>query len=201
MSDAQIKRYKDDSQRQIARENALKRGLGSLETHPIHLNPLYGEKNGRWKGGSSELIEQLRRDIVDWKKKSSEFCNYRCVFTGNRFQNIHHIISFNSILEEVFNECHLNKRQKVSDYTNEEYLVLKDTLLNKHRNTLYGACLCKELHELFHKEYTYYDSSINDFIDYANRIENNEYENYFYKHGLTKNINYNYIDYVKNALV
>lgn len=201
MSEAQILRYQRDDERQIARQNALKRGLGAVDTHPIHLNPLYGDKNGRWNGGASELIDQLRREISTWKKKSSAFCDYSCVITGDRFKNIHHVISFNFILEEVFIESGIDKRSKVMDYTNEEYSVLKQLLIGKHNDTLYGACLCKELHELFHKEYTYYNSSIEDFLDFIFRIENGFYDEYFEQHNLVKKINYTYINYLRNAII
>ena len=66
----------------------------------------------------------------------------------------------------------LDRRSKISDYSNDEYSNLKDCLISLHNDTLYGACLCKEWHELFHKEYTYYDSTLdvqilkNDFFDY-----------------------------------
>ena len=82
ISASQKKRYKNPDQREIARQNAIKRNLGVGDTNPIHLNPLYGEKNGRWKGGASDLIEQLRRDIINWKKSSAEFCDYKCIFNG-----------------------------------------------------------------------------------------------------------------------
>ena len=42
-------RYKDPYQWDLARKNAIKRGLGFGNTNPAHLNPLYGKRNGRWK--------------------------------------------------------------------------------------------------------------------------------------------------------
>ena len=197
MSIAQHNRYKNPEQREIARQNAIKGEYCVGDKCPIRKNPLYGKSNGRWNGGSSELVEQLRREILDWKKKSSEFCEYKCVFTGKRFQNIHHIKSFNLILEETLNTIKLDKRQKVSDYSEDEFLLLKSSLINAHIQTYYGACLCKELHELFHKEYTYFDSTINDFINFSNRIINGYYDQFFKENNLIKNINYKYLDYLK----
>ena len=196
---AQSKRYENPAEREIARKNAIARGAWVGEKHPIHINPLYGEKNGRWKGGASELIEQLRRDILDWKKNSSKFCDYKCIFTGGRFQNIHHIISFNSLVDEAFATTCLNRRTKVSDYSTQEYDELKACLIELHNQTFFGACLCKELHELFHKEYTYYDSTIDDFIDFTNKIIDGYYDNYFVENNLSKEINYKYIDYLKST--
>ena len=194
------KRYENPEQREIARQNAIKRGLGVGDSNPIHINPLYGEKNGRWKGGASALIEQLRRDIIDWKKDSSEFCNYKCIFTGGRFQNIHHIISFNSLVDKALDITCLERRSKISDYSNEEYENLKTCLIELHNQTLFGACLCEELHELFHKEYTYYDSTIDDFVDFTRKVIDGYYDYYFNEKDLNKNIYYDYVDYLEKQI-
>lgn len=194
------KRYENPEQREIAKQNAIKRGLGVGDSNPIHINPLYGEKNGRWKGGASALIEQLRRDIIDWKKDSSEFCNYKCIFTGGRFQNIHHIISFNSLVDKALDITCLERRSKISDYSNEEYENLKTCLIELHNQTLFGACLCEELHELFHKEYTYYDSTIDDFVDFARKVIDGYYDYYFNEKDLNKNIDYDYVDYLEKQI-
>lgn len=193
------KRYEDPEQRKLARQNALKRGLGKGDLAPAKKNPLYGEKNGRWNGGASNLIEQLRRDILDWKKKSSEFCDYKCIITGNRFQNIHHIISFNSIVEESLNELKLNRRSKISDYSESEYFAIRQLVINKHNDTYFGACLCKEIHELFHKEYSYYDSTNYDFIEFIHRIADGYYDEYLRNNRIDKNINIKYLDYLESA--
>ena len=86
------------------------------------------------------MIEQLRRDILDWKKNSSKFCDYKCIFTGGRFQNIHHIISFNSLVDEAFNIACLDRRSKVSDYSTQEYEKLKICLIGLHNQTLFCRC-------------------------------------------------------------
>jgi hypothetical protein len=195
------KRYENPEQRELARQNAIKRGLGVGDSNPIHINPLYGEKNGRWKGGASALIEQLRRDIIDWKKDSSEFCNYKCIFTGGRFQNIHHIISFNSLVDKALDITCLERRSKISDYSNEEYENLKTCLIELHSQTLFGACLCEELHELFHKEYTYYDSTIDDFVDFTRKVIDGYYDYYFNEKDLNKNIDYDYVNYLEKQIV
>lgn len=196
ISISQKERYKNPEQIEIARQNAIKRELGKGDTNPIHINPLYGEKNGRWKGGMSDLSVQLRRDILDWKKSSSEFCDYKCVLTGNRFQNIHHLISFDSILQEALINVGLDKKNKVADYTSEEYESLRNEIITLHSSTLYGACMCKELHELFHKEYTYFNSTIDDFISFVNNLIDGKYNDFLEESNLILNINEKYISYL-----
>ncbi len=184
-------RYKNIEQREIARQNDIKRGTWKGCLHPIHLNPLYGEKNGRWKGGISDLSVQLRRGIIEWKNLSANFCDYKCILTGNRFQNIHHVISFDSILHTALTKLGVDKKNKVSEYTSEDYDLLRNEIIRLHSDTLYGACLCKELHELFHKEYTYYNSTINDFIGFIELLTQGDYENYLNQNNLKLNMNKN----------
>lgn len=198
ISVAQKKRYSNKTEREKVRIKAIEQGRWRGDSHPIHKNPLFGERNGRWKGGTSDLSVQLRRDIVDWKKSSSEFCNYKCILTGLRFQNIHHVISFNSMLQNALSDTGLNKKDKVADYTYEEYQSLRDKIVQYHSSTLYGACLCKELHELFHKEYTYYDSSINDFILFIDNMVNGKYNNFLVDNNICLNVNEKYINYLKS---
>lgn len=196
MSVAQKKRYSNHKQRKIASENAIRLGYCVGEKCPVKNNPLYGEKNGRWKGGMSDLSVQLRRDILDWKKSSSEFCGYKCILTGNRFQNIHHLISFDSILQEALKNTGLDKKNKVADYTSEEYESLRNEIITLHSSTLYGACMCKELHELFHKEYTYFNSTIDDFISFVNNLIDGKYNDFLEESNLILNINEKYISYL-----
>ena len=200
MSEAQKKRYQDPEQRRISREIALRDGRWQGDKHPIHLNPLYGEKNGRWKGGNSNSIDQFRRDIIDWKKQSSEFCNYKCVITGKRFQNIHHLTSFNHIIDTALHNVNIDLRPNISDYTKDEYLAIKNELLRLHESTPYGACLNSEIHTLFHKQYSYYDATIQNFLEFCNDIENGLYDDFFIEHKMKANINHEYIDYLNNKI-
>ena len=200
ISIAQMKRYSDPEQRKIASENAIRvANTRTLDNYYTHNHPPIGEKNGRWKGGMSDLSVQLRRDIIDWKKESAAFCNYKCIFTGNRFQNIHHLTSFNTILDDVLSSLRLDKRDCVSNYTDKEYKAIKLSLIESHKNTLYGACLCEELHSLFHKEYTYFNATIQDFIDFSKKIISGYYDLFFQENNLAKNLNTDYIDYVKST--
>lgn len=52
------------------------------EDNPRHKTPLFGEKNGRWQGGITDLYRGLRNGIGQWQRDSMEFCHYKCVITG-----------------------------------------------------------------------------------------------------------------------
>lgn len=184
------------------REAISKRRKGKWdgENNPRHIDPLYGKLNGNWKGGSKQLIEQLRKDIDDWKSTSIEICNYSCVFTDGRFDNIHHIIPFNYIVDQMFENTGLDRRSTVSDYSENEYMMLKTEIIKLHNDTVFGACLCKQLHELYHKEYSYYNSDLKDFIEFSEKVISGFYDDFFNENNLVKSINYKYIGYLKSRL-
>ena len=48
------------------------------------------------------IAKFFRGHIQNWKVNSMKNCNYRCILTGSKDFAIHHIISFNIILENVF---------------------------------------------------------------------------------------------------
>lgn len=105
-----------------------------------------------------------------------------------------------SIVEESLNELKLNRRSKISDYSESEYFAIRQLVINKHNYTYFGACLCKEIHELFHKEYSYYDSTNYDFIEFIHRIADGYYDEYLRNSRIDKNINMKYLDYLESTV-
>ena len=200
MSEAQTKRYQDPEQREISRQIAIRNGYFQLENHPIHKNPLYGEANGRWKGGCSESVNQFRRDILEWKKESIRFCDYKCVITGEQFKDIHHPISFNAILCKALKNVGLDLKPQISDYSNSEYSKIKSELIRIHKIIPYGACLNSKIHTLFHKEFSYYDFTINDFVSFYTKICNGDYAQFFNENDLNLSLNEEYFAYLKKYL-
>lgn len=49
------------------------------------------------KGVYNYLSEYIRKRNKDWKIKSAKICNYKCVITGQRFNEIHHLYGMNMI--------------------------------------------------------------------------------------------------------
>lgn len=114
-----------------------------------------GETSPRWKGGITEIGERLRRSAYLWKNDSKKACGFKCVISGERFDHIHHIYGFDMILEETFAETGMGKREKISDYSEDELKILEDACLKIHYKYGLGACLTKENHENFHQIYKY----------------------------------------------
>ena len=102
------------------------------ENNPRHINPLYGELNGRWKGGILDTYLELRSETKDWFNESMKFCGYKCVITGDEFDNVHHTTAFRDIVDEVFEVTKIDVKPKVCDYSVEEFNELRATLKDLH---------------------------------------------------------------------
>ena len=124
-----------------------------------------------WKGGISETRKYLRRKMYDWKKQSMMACNYKCDITGNRFDDIHHLYGFDKILQEVLENTKVELKEIISEYTNEELLMLEEECVKLHEKYGLGVCLTREMHELFHKEYGYGNNTPEQYYEFKNKYQ------------------------------
>ena len=193
---------KNRSKEQCEKMSRIMKEKGSWvgNKNPRHLNPLYGENNGRWMGGITQTYTELRSDIKDWMSKSMDFCNYKCVISGGAFDNVHHTTPFKNIVNQSFEITGLELKEKVCDYQNKEFDNLREVLKELHELYGYGACINKNIHKLFHDNYGYTKFFAFDFLDFAHRIDNGEFEEWFKENDLVININYEYMDYLENIL-
>lgn len=183
-------------------EEMRKRQIGKWagDKNPRHINPLNGSLNGRWKNGATPIYAELRSETKMWQKDSMEFCNYHCVITGGNYNNVHHTLSFRDIVDIAFEETHLEIREKVMDYSEEEFAELKNIIKQLHEIFGYGACLQKDVHKLFHDEYGYLNFTPYDFLDFVYRIDCGEFDEWFEEKNLQIDINYKYIEYLEGIL-
>lgn len=172
------------------------KGKWAGDKNPRHNNPLNGEKNGRWKGGVLTINQELRSETKDWQQESMKYCDYKCVITGGGFDNIHHTIGFNKIIDEVYNNTKLDIRPQVKDYSLDEMNMLREETKRLHNIYGFGACINKDVHKLFHDTYGYIDFKIEDFIAFVLDIKNEKYNDWFQENNLQININEKYLNYL-----
>lgn len=184
----------------VISERNMRLGRWKGENNPRHINPLNGSLNPNWQGGLTNFYQELRSDTKDWFYESAEFCDYTCVISGLNFDNVHHTTAFKDIIDETCRLTGLNKRGTVSDYTEEEFDTLTDTLKYLHKEYGLGACITKEVHKLFHDNYGYKDFTACDFLDFVYRIDIGEFDDWFIKNSIPIKINYEYIDYLESTL-
>jgi hypothetical protein len=80
-------------------------------------------------------------------------CGYKCVITKERFDVIHHIVSFNTILKESLHELNYELYENISNYNSEELQNIVKKVIEIHNNYGCGVCLTRAMHDKFHKIY------------------------------------------------
>lgn len=100
-----------------------------------------------------DIKKFLRGHLSDWKSRSMEDCNYQCVLTGSKDFRIHHLYSFGSIVNDIFEENDFVVKDNLSDYTADELQNIIDACVKKHDEYPLGVCVRTDIHEAFHKKY------------------------------------------------
>ena len=82
-------------------------------------------------------------------------CEYKCVLTGSKCFDIHHIYSFSNIFDELSKEIDLPTDKIFTEYTEAELELIKNKFLEIHNKYPLGVCVSKEIHILYHQLYGY----------------------------------------------
>lgn len=120
----------------------------------------------------NDLSEYIRRNNSEWKTQSMVNCGYKCILTGDRFDDIHHIYGLNLILNETLDELGIEVKLNMDEYTEKELRDILDLFKIKQSKYPLGVCLSKNVHMLFHNQYGYgsnteeqWDKFVIDFKD------------------------------------
>lgn len=114
------------------------------------------------------LSEFVRRNNLDWKKESIKHSNYKCVITGERFDEIHHIHGVNLILNEVLLHLNIEIKSKIDDYSDLELAsILYYFRLFQSRYPL-GVCLKGDIHSEFHGLYGFGNNTLEQWNEFKN---------------------------------
>ena len=135
-----------------------------------------GENNPNWQGGISQLYSYLRRSLLEWKNDSIINCKYKCVLTGERFNDIHHLYGFDTIIQETLRETNLDLKSNISYYSQDELLLLSNKCLEIHYRYPLGVCLKENIHKLFHELYGYGNNTLEQFEEFKQRYKYNEFD-------------------------
>jgi len=129
----------------------------------------------RQDGESSyeNLSEFIRRNNLDWKNNSMKNCDYKCVITHERFDDIHHIYGLNLILNETLSYLNIEIKNTMDDYSAEELSSILCTFRNFQNKYPLGVCLKKEIHNEFHYMYGFGDNTIEQWNEFLLYYKNN----------------------------
>lgn len=131
----------------------------------------FGSLNPNWHDGISDLYKFLRSNIKQWKIDSMKACNYKCILTGEKFQDIHHLYPFKNIMYQTLDELKLPIYEDISKYTNKELTNMINKCIEIHKKYPLGVCLTKELHNKFHSICGNSNFTPEQFWEFAEKIK------------------------------
>lgn len=146
------------------------------DDNPQYNSQRFGELNPNYKGGISSLYQELRRNINQWKFDSMENCNYKCILTGKRFDVVHHLYSFDNIIQDTLKETGLVLYNNISDYSEKELKMLINKCLEIHYRHPLGVCLSENIHSRFHMDFGYGNNTVEQFEEFINNYYNGKYK-------------------------
>ncbi len=127
------------------------------------------------KHGYEDLDKYIRMNIVDWKKRSMDACEYKCVLTGEKFDVIHHIHGVNLILQETLDMLNIGIRDSIEDYSQNELESILHTFLLIQDKYPLGVCLSENVHKLFHSIYGYGNNTEEQWNEFEQNYKNGIY--------------------------
>ena len=126
-----------------------------------------GEKANHYKGGESEVLDKLRKNLKQWKKDVAKKYNYACFLTGSKKDCVvHHIIPFMKIVKDSCKELNIPLYKKIGDYEPEIFKKLEKLILKKHTLDI-GVLLQRKIHYKFHSIYGKEDNNLEQFLNFC----------------------------------
>lgn len=114
------------------------------------------------------LYNYIRQRLVPWRNKIREEHDYTCELTGSRSNIVvHHIRSFNLLLEECIDILDFPIYDDFGLYTQEQLDCFMESFLELQES--YGAyvCVSESVHREFHKQYGYGDNTLEQWNEFV----------------------------------
>lgn len=111
-----------------------------------------GKLNYNWKGGVTPLLRYLRPMLNPWVQQQLQRTNYTCEITGKQGTlNVHHMVSFKKIFKITMKELHMDIRENIGDYSEDELQLITVNLMKN--NDLYAnpIVMLQSVHQEFHQ--------------------------------------------------
>lgn len=113
----------------------------------------------------------IRRHNDAWKIMSMRNCGYKCILSGERFDEIHHLFSQNTIIKNVFDDMEIDVSQfdinALSDCERNDFL---EKFYQEQAKYPPGVCLTRKIHKHFHDEYGYGNNTPEQFYEFVERF-------------------------------
>lgn len=143
---------------------ALGRSKSSIKNHRA-LMGIYRAPKGNINYENTSIY--VRRHNVQWKKDSMIECGFKCIVTGERFDEIHHLVSLNTILENVYAKSSIDREtfdiNQISEQARGKFM---QCVYDEQSRYPLGVCLRKDIHCQFHNQYGYGDNTLEQFEEF-----------------------------------
>lgn len=111
--------------------------------------------------------DYIRAHNYFWKQDSMRACGYKCVLTGKRFDDIHHLYGLNLIMNETCKELGIDLTFDINSATDDYKDLILETFYKIQAKYPLGVCLSKEVHMAFHNKYGYGNNTPEQFEEFA----------------------------------
>ena len=159
-----------------------RRTISYFKTHPTceecvkqeMSDKFSGENSFRWKGGVTAIRKHLRHKTKMWINSSIKENGSSCLITDDKNVEIHHLQSFDLLIEETFQRIDLPILRKVEEYDEKELIIIEETFNEIQFSYPLGVPLRKDIHSLFHSLYGLGNNTPEQFYEFVDRIESGE---------------------------
>lgn len=165
--------YTDEDERFIA-ENYLSMSdedMGAALGHPRASIKNRRNKLGLHRPAQQtqydDIISYFRKYNTEWKKQSMQACRYRCIVTSERFDDIHHITSLNTIVKRAIAGTVFDSEDfDINIASKDEKHILVNLISSEQSKCGLGLCLKRNIHTHFHNIYGYGDNTPEQFMKF-----------------------------------
>lgn len=130
--------------------------------------------------GYENIIKLFRGHIQAWKDASMKNCAYKCVLSGSKNFNVHHLYGFNMIVQETFETLAkkgLLHGDKLEHYTQSELEYMISVFNVIHSKYPLGVCVRCDIHNLFHSIYGIGSNTEQQWNKFVNDYRDGKYSN------------------------
>lgn len=102
------------------------------------------------------ISKYLRGQNQEWKNNSMKSCDYKCVLTGSKDFQIHHLYGVSNIINDIFNKYPQYRDKPFEDYSEDDLSFILSEFIKEQDKYPLGECVSKNIHVLFHSLYGQY---------------------------------------------
>lgn len=116
------------------------------------------------------VLRFIQANNSEWKKKSMENCGYKCVISGQKFDDIHHLYAKNLILTQALESEGLTMPEDINSCSDELKQRILSAFLKEQDKYPLGVCLNKFYHRRFHAMYGFGNNTPEQFQEFCQQM-------------------------------